>query len=141
MSTPPSPLYIGTTGVLWLLFGALFPGMHKGFGFDAEGIGDTIDVIEKTNHLGGIVDATVIEALGAQHIEVSSAHLLGGFGEFFGKATQRYIGRRQIGFAPIATDMMYQQIGLDFVSNPKIFGDLSTEVMRMRPSSVEAMVD
>jgi hypothetical protein len=37
--------------------------------------------------------------------------------------------------------MMHQQIGLDFVGNPKIFGDLSTEVMRMRPSSVEAVID
>lgn len=123
------------------LFGALFPGMDEGFGFDAEGIGDAIDVIKIANYLGGIVDAVIIEALVSQHIEVGGTHLLGGFGELLGVGAERYIGRRQGGFAPIATNVMHQQIGLDFVGNPKIFGDLSTEVMRMRPSSVEAVVD
>ncbi len=123
------------------LVGALFPGMDEGFGFDAEGIGDAIDVIKIANYLGGIVDAVIIEAVAAQHIEVGGAHLLGGFGELLGVGTERYIGSRQIGFAPITTNVMYQQIGLDFVGNPKIFGDLSTEVMRMRPSSVEAVID
>jgi hypothetical protein len=123
------------------LFGALFPGMDEGFGFDAEGIGDAIDVIKIANYLGGVVDAVIIEAVAAQHIEVGGAHLLGGFGELLGVGTERYIGSRQIGFAPITTNVMHQQIGLGFVGNPKIFGDLSTEVMRMRPSSVEAVID
>ena len=115
--------------------------MDEGFGFDAEGIGDAINVIKIANYLGGIMDAMIIEAVAAQHIEVGGAHLLGSFGELLGVCTERHIGRRQGGFAPIATNMMHQQIGLDFVSNSKIFGDLSTEVMRMRPSSVEAVVD
>jgi len=123
------------------LFGTLFPGVDECFGFDAEGIGDAIDVIKIANYLGGIMDAVIIEAVAAQHIEVGRAHLLGGFGELLGIGAERYIGRRQGGFAPITTNMMHQQIGLDFVGNPKIFGDLSTEVMRMRPSSVEAMID
>jgi hypothetical protein len=36
--------------------------------------------------------------------------------------------------------MMHHQIGLDFVGNPKIFGNLSTEVMCMRSSSVEVVI-
>jgi len=128
-------------GLRSLLFGALFPGVDEGFGFDAEGIGDAINVIKIANYLGGIVNPTIIEAMGAQHIEVSGAHLLGSFGELLGVCAERHIGRRQGGFAPITTNMMHQQIGLDFVGNPKIFGDLSTEVMRMRPSSVEAVID
>ena len=75
------------------LFGALFPGMDKGFGFDAEGIGDAIDVIKIANYLGGIVNPAIIEAMGTQHIEVGRAHLLGGFGEFLGVGTERHIGR------------------------------------------------
>lgn len=67
--------------------------MDEGFGFDAEGIGDAIDVIKIANYLGGIVDPTIIEALGAQHIEVGRAHLLGGFGELLGVGAERHIGR------------------------------------------------
>lgn len=67
--------------------------MDEGFGFDAEGIGDTIDVIKIANYLGGIVDAVIIEAVAAQHIEVGGAHLLGSFGELLGVCTERYIGR------------------------------------------------
>lgn len=48
-----------------VLFGALFPGVDKGFGFDAEGIGDAIDVIKIANYLSGIVNPAIIEALGA----------------------------------------------------------------------------
>ena len=80
-------------GLLALLFGALFPGMDKCFGFDAEGIGDTIDVIKITNYLGGIMDTAIIEAVGTQHIEVGRAHLLGGFGELLGIGAERHIGR------------------------------------------------
>lgn len=123
------------------LLGALFPGVDECFGFDTQGIGDAIDVIKIANHLGGIVNPTIIEAMGTQHIEVGGAHVLGGFGELLGVGAERYIGRCQGCFAPIATNMMDQQIGLGVVGNPKIFGDLSTEVMRMRPSSVEAVVD
>ena len=76
-----------------VLFGALFPGVDKGFGFDAEGIGDTIDVIKIANYLSGIVNPAIIEALGAQQIEVGRAHLLGGFSELFGVGAERHIGR------------------------------------------------
>ena len=76
-----------------VLFGALFPGVHESFGFDAEGIGDTIDVIKIANYLSGIVNPAIIEALGAQQIEVGRAHLLGGFGELLGVGAERHIGR------------------------------------------------
>jgi hypothetical protein len=75
------------------LFGALFPGVDEGFGFDAEGISDAIDVIKIANYLGGIVNSTIIEAVATQHIEVGGAHLLGGFGELLGVGAERHIGR------------------------------------------------
>ena len=80
-------------GLLLVLFGALFPRMDKGFGFDAEGIGDTIDVIKIANYLSGIVNPAIIEALGTQHIEVGRAHLLGGFGELLSVGAERHIRR------------------------------------------------
>lgn len=80
-------------GFVLNLFGALFPGMDEGFGFDAEGIGDAIDVIKIANYLGGIVNPAIIKALGTQQIEVGGTHLLGGFGELLGVGTERHIGR------------------------------------------------
>lgn len=76
-----------------MLFGALFPRMDEGFGFDAEGIGDAIDVIKIANYLSGIVNPAIIEALGTQQIEVGGAHLLGGFGELLSVGAERHIRR------------------------------------------------
>lgn len=80
-------------GRRWRLFGALFPGVDKGFRFDAEGIGDAIDVIKIANYLGGIVNPAIIETVGTQHIEVGGVHLLRGFGELLGVGAERHIGR------------------------------------------------
>lgn len=90
------------------LLGALLPRMHKRFRFDAEGIGNTVDVVEITNHLRGIVDGAVIEAVTTQHVQIGRAHLLGRFGEFFGVHTQRHILWGEGGLAPVATDVVHQ---------------------------------
>lgn len=115
--------------------------MHKRLGFDTEGISDAIDVIKEANHLCGIVDGTIIEAMATQHVEVGGSHLLWRFGEFLGVGTQCHVLRGQRRLAPIATDVMDEQIGGFFVGNTKITFDLSTEVMRMRAPSVEAVID
>ncbi len=115
--------------------------MHERFGFDTEGIGDAVDVVEITNHLGGIVDGTIIEAVATQHVQIGRAHLLWCFGEFFGVGTKRYILWSEGGFAPVATDVMHNQVSGLFVANSKVTFDLSTEVMSMRTPSVEAVVD
>lgn len=90
------------------LLGALLPRMHKRFRFDAEGIGDTVDVVEITNHLRGIMDGAVIEAVATEHVEVGRPHLLRCFGEFFGIHTQRHILWGEGGLAPVATDVVHQ---------------------------------
>ncbi|MEY2846604.1 MAG: hypothetical protein RL076_2150 [Chloroflexota bacterium] len=115
--------------------------MHKRLRLNTEGIGDTIDVVKKADDLGGIVDGTVIEAVATEHVEVGRTHLLRRFGEFLGIGTQRHILWGESGLAPIATDVVDEQIGGCGISYAKITFDLSTEVMRMRAPSVEAVID
>ena len=114
--------------------------MHERFGFDTERIGDAIDVIEVTNHLRRIVDNLVIRTSSTEDIEVGWSHRLRGFGQLFGVLEQCAVEFADAGLAPIGADVVDKQIGLVVVDNPKIF-DLSTEVVRMRAPSVEAVVD
>ena len=67
---------------------ALLPRVHERLGLDAEGIGDTVDVVEVADDLGGIVDSAVVHAMGTEHIEVGRAHLLRGARQLFGVFTQ-----------------------------------------------------
>ena len=75
---------MGTT----ILRYALLPGVHKRFRLDTEGISDAVDVIKVADNLGGIMDGAVVHAMGAEHIEVGGAHLLGGARQLFGVFTQ-----------------------------------------------------
>jgi hypothetical protein len=115
--------------------------MHKRLGLNTKSIGNAIDVVKEANHLCGIVDGTIIEAMATQHVEVGGPHLLWRFGELLGVGTQRHILRSERRLAPIATDVVDEQIGGFFVGDAKITFDLSTEVMRMRAPSVEAVID
>jgi hypothetical protein len=117
----------------------LLPGVHKGLGLDTQGIGDAVDVVEEANHLRRIVDATIVESVPTQHVEIGRAHLLGSFGELFGELTQGPIGTAKAGLTPVIANVMHKQISHSLVGNPEI-SDLSTEVMRMRASSVEAVI-
>lgn len=71
----------------------MLPRVYERFGLNTEGIGDAVDVVEKANHLSGIMDGTVIKTMTTEHVEISGAHLLRCFGEFFGELTQRAIDR------------------------------------------------
>ena len=71
---------------------ALLPRVYERFGLDAKGISDAIDVVEKANDLGGIMDGAVIKTMATEHLKVCGAHLLRRSGEFFGELTQRAIG-------------------------------------------------
>lgn len=117
----------------------MLPGVHECFGLHTKGISDAIDVVEKANHLGGIVNGTVVKAMTTEHIKISGAHLLRCFGEFFGELTQGPVGGGETSLAPITADVVHKQVGHALIGNPKI-SDLSTEVMRMRAPSVEAVI-
>ena len=119
---------------------ALFPRMDECFGLDAERIGDAIDVVEVTNHLRRIMDNLVISTSGTEHIEVGRTHDLRRLGQLLGVFEECPVQLADACLAPVRADMMDEQIGLVIVDYPKIF-DLSTEVVRMRAPSVEAVVD
>jgi hypothetical protein len=114
--------------------------MDERFGFDTKRIGDAIDVIEVANHLRRIVNNLVVGPGCAEHIEVGRSHDLRRLGQLFGVFEQGSIELADACLAPIGADVVDKQISLVIVDNPEIF-DLSTEVVRMRAPSVEAMID
>jgi|GEM_PF-4351001 len=67
---------------------ALFPGVHKRLGLNPKGISDAVDVVEVADDLRRIVDSAVVHTVGAEHIKVGGAHLLGGARQLFGVFTQ-----------------------------------------------------
>ena len=118
----------------------MFPRVDECFGFDAECIRDAIDVVEVANHLGRIMDDLVVRTGRPQDIQVSGGHQLRRLGQLFRVFEQCAVELRHAGLAPIGADVVDEEICLVVVGNAEIF-DLSTEVVRMRASSVDAVVD
>jgi hypothetical protein len=114
--------------------------MDEFFWLNTQRIGDAIDVVEVADYLCRIVDNLVIRTGGPEDIEVGWSHYLRGFGQLFGVLEQCAIEFADAGLAPIGANVVDKQIGLMVVDNPKIF-DLSTEVVRMRAPSVEAVIN
>ena len=114
--------------------------MDECFWFNTQRIGDAIDVVEVADYLRRIVDNLVIRTGGPEDIEVGWSHYLRGFGQLFGVLEQCAIEFADTGLAPIGANVVDKQIGLVVVDNPKIL-DLSTEVVRMRAPSVEAVIN
>ena len=114
--------------------------MDECFWLNAQRIGDAVDVVEVADYLRRIVDNLIIRTSGPEDIEVGWSHRLWGFGQLLGVLEQCAVEFADAGLAPIGADVVDKQIGLVVVDNPKIF-DLSTEVVRMRASSVEAVIN
>ena len=70
-----------------------FPRPYKIFRFYVKGVGDAVDVVKVADDLGGVMDGAVIQAVGAQGLDVGIAHLGGGGGELFCIGTKRLIDR------------------------------------------------
>ena len=47
-----------------------FPRFREGLGLDAERIGHAIDIVEKANDLGRVVDTAIVEAVPAQPVYI-----------------------------------------------------------------------
>jgi hypothetical protein len=114
--------------------------MDEFFWLNTQRIGDAIDVVEVADYLRRIVDNLVIRTGSTEDIEVGWPHDLRGFGQLFGVLEQCAIEFADACLAPIGTNVVDEQISLVIVDNPEIF-DLSTEVVRMRAPSVEAVID
>ena len=114
--------------------------MDECFWLNTQRIGDAIDVVEVADYLRRIVDNLVIRTSCTQDIEVGWPHALRRLGQLLGVLEQCAVEFADAGLAPIGADVVDKQIGLVVVDNPKIF-DLSTEVVRMRAPSVEAVIN
>lgn len=114
---------------------AATPGrVDKYLRFQAKTVGDTGYVVEESNDLRGIVDGGVVEALGAQQIEIGGGHLLLVMRKFDGMGTEGVIGRLQRRAAPIAHQRMDERISR--FAGFKLIGNLSTEVVGVGLRSV-----
>jgi len=115
----------------------LAPGLNECFQFDTQRIGDTIDVVEIRDHLRGVVDGAVTQPGGAQSLNIGWPHLGWAQRQFIGIGAQCSINRAQGRSPPVARDGMNVGVGFFFSCEPC---DLSTEVMRVAASSVDAVV-
>ncbi len=71
----------------------LTPVRNEGFRFNAECIGNPIDIVEIGNYLGGIVNGTIIQSSSMECFNIHSAHFGGMQGEFFGIGADSRIER------------------------------------------------
>lgn len=103
---------------------------HVGFEVDAKPVGDAVDVIEVGDHLCGIMDGTIVEALIAERLHVGFGAVGGRAGQFVGVVAQGAVGIRQVGGLVILANCVGEFV---------IIG-LRPEVFRVGDRSVMAVV-
>ena len=113
------------------------PGADKGLWLDAQAISDPIDVVEKADDLGSVMDSGVIQPGAAQGLDVGFAHGLRLKGQLFGIGAQRGVGLIQGRRPPVARNRIDK--GVSFGLAIESF-DLGTEVMGMGLDSVDAVI-
>lgn len=106
-------------------------------GLDPQSIGDAGDVIEVSDHLSGVVDGPVVEAMPAQFFEIFGGHLILMMREFGGEVTQRPVGLRQRCAAPVAGHRAYKLVRFVRVIDDLL--DLFTEVVCVGLNSIVAI--
>lgn len=117
----------------------IFPSTYERFRFDAQRVGDAVDVVEIGDHLRGVMDCAVVEAACAQSVEVGGRHSMRCERQLLGEVAQGAVRRGQLGAAPVAGDQVDKAIGGIVVGDAKI-GDLGTEVVRVRAASIGATI-
>ncbi len=122
------------------IFAGFFPRFSEGFGFDAERIGHAVDIVEKADDLGRVVDALIVEAVPAQTVYILRRCSPRIQAELFREGAQCAVGGGQVSPAPVRGQLMDQPVGLVVVLNSKIAGDLGTEVVGVRAYSVHAVI-
>jgi len=107
-------------------------------GLHAQPVCNPGDVVEIPDDLCRIVDRSVIEPVAPQLINVSLAGRFLIVRELLGVAAKRLIDCTQVGTPPVLGDGVDERIALGIRIEDIL--DLFPEVMRMRLSSVEAVV-
>ena len=89
----------------------LLPLADKGLRLHAQCIGHAVDVVEVGDHLGGVMDGTVVEAVAAQRVEIGGHHGVRRVRQLDSKGAQGAIRSAEIGLPPVPGDMMNEEIG------------------------------
>jgi hypothetical protein len=93
-------------------------------------------VIEEGDHLNGIMDGAIVEAMVTKRIEVIGDHVVLVVGQLRSKLAQRPVAVRKRRRLPVTRDRVNERIGFRTVHE---LSDLFPEVMRVRLRSVVAL--
>lgn len=111
--------------------------INKHFRLQSKAICHSGNVVEEGDDLGGIVDGSIVEAVGAQHVQIRGRHLLLMMGEFDGVGTQSPVFLVHRSGTPIAHQRVDECVG-GFAALKLVF-DLGTEVVGVGLRSVAAV--
>jgi len=128
------PLWAATGGVNVSVFA---PGADELLRFNAQSVGDSIDVIEEADNLRRVMNSDIIQPGRSQPRHILLAHLGGRAGQFLGVSAKRAIDIVQRRLPPVAGDGVDESVSRLIISETI---DLGTEVMGMRANSVDAVV-
>jgi len=103
---------------------------HLRLGVDAQGIGDSIDVVEVGNDLNGVQDVAVREAIIPQGFYIPTADGSGSARHLRGEPAQRLLPGGKFGAAVIMLDVLGQFLVPCFL----------TEILPVRFDSIKAVV-
>jgi len=112
------------------LFLAVEGRAHFGFGVDAEGVGDAIDVIEIGDDFDGVQDVAVAEAVFAKGIDVLLADGVGSARHEVGEFGQGFAAGRQFCMYVVVLDV-FGQLGV---------AAFDTEILSVSLDSIETVV-
>lgn len=115
-------------------FCRMAPGLDKILRFYTQPFGDAGKIIEGGDHLGGVVDGTIVKPMFAKYIQIRGRYRLRFVRELRGKIAQRPVGRRKRRRPPVPCDGVHKAIGLGRVIQD--LSDLFPEVVRVGLHSV-----
>ncbi len=107
---------------------AFAPRRYEGLALHTQAVGYAVDVVEKADHLRGIMNSDIVQACLAQGGDVIRAHLLWLQRELFGVGAERVIHRAKLRPPPITRDGVHEGVGFRLTVKSL---DLGPEVMRM----------
>lgn len=113
------------------------PWLDEVLGLYAEPIRDSGDVVEIANHLSGIVDGAVVEAMATQLVDVALPTVVRVVGQLLRVSAERFIGGVEFRAPPVPSNGVDEGVPLGVPLEQLL--DLGTEVMRVRLRSVEAV--
>ncbi len=104
--------------------------LHFGFRINAQGVRDTIDVIEIGDHLHRVQDVAVRKAVFAQGLDVLRANGRGSARDQFSKLAQRFLAWLEFGKEIVVLDVLSEFFVLCFL----------TEILPVGFDSIKTMI-